>query len=105
MNAADFEASRHEMLSRRMRSAKATGHVPSWPVSDASDADVAAANAGTENSLMQEAVVEEQPPRDELAAPSPASQCALLICVLASIAAAIVVTQLIIHRDRYQYHD
>jgi hypothetical protein len=100
---ADFEASRNETLARRMRTARATGQVPQWGV------------GGDEAGLqMREEEVMERPGGDGGAEkkgspppPPPSSistpQCALVMCVLASVVIVALLVKMMAHNAKYEY--
>lgn len=108
MNVANFEANRHEVLSQRMRSAKATGHMPMWGVQtialpdDGDSSPTPAVDLGA--SVGKEGRGQGSGAASTSARP-PAlmSQMTLTIVVLASIAAIAVLVQMLRHRATYKY--
>ena len=103
---ADFRASRDEVLTRRMRSAKATGVVPMWPT-------VPDHTTALEPELMLTTIPGEVHAPSTLgdtspgtAAPDPAmhtTQWALAVGIVAILLAIVLVVLMMDHRAKYSY--
>ena len=105
---ADFEASRHETLARRMRTARATGQVPQWGVGGM--ADEGGVQMREEEEWMErpggDGGAEEKkgsppspPPPSSISTP----QCALVMCVLASVVIVALLVRMMAHKAKYEY--
>lgn len=92
MDLASFQANRNETLTRRVRSARATGQVPLWPVSE---------TAMDETEPEESKPAAAAPPAD---APTPlGSKLALTAGVVAVLVAIVVALGMAMHRATYKY--
>lgn len=87
MSVADFEATRNEALTQRMRSARAEGKIPMW-----------------QRQEEEEVPAPPEPVAEPPATPGPdASQLSLVVCVLAAAAGVALLVQMVGHRAQYNY--
>lgn len=96
---AEFQSSRDEVLSRRMRSAKAAGQAPQWNLLD------------MDETPREELVPAEKLPGKEISSPDEVvatplgevSKWMLTIAMLSAVAAGIVVALMMAHKSKYEY--
>lgn len=99
---ADFEENRNMALTQRMRSARASGHMPMWEVKtlqlpDDEDKYVTEGSAATTTA---------SPPLASHVTSSDSSlsyKFSITVIALAVIAAVVVIARMLIHRSTYQY--